>query len=130
MSAKDFIGISPDIYSHNLQRTVQLLPPKMMHNLQLPKIEVPNNFSWVEYTANEAKTSPRADPATLPQVVLPLTQNLLRKPAQQTTPEDVSDCVPQERKGDASGQDLPEWMTFTKWGRRPKRRRMDFLDTP
>jgi len=25
-------------------------------------------------------------------------------------------------------EDLPEWMTFTKWGRRPKRRRMDLLE--
>jgi len=103
-------------------------PPKMIQSLQLPKLEGPNySNQWIEYTVSDTKTSPRADPATLPQVVLPLTQNLLRKPAQ-NIPEDVSDYVPQDRKGDA--QDLPEWMTFTKWGRRPKRRRVDFLDTP
>jgi len=45
------------------------------------------------------------------------------------TKEKFSDIYDKGDNGSSKDkEDLPEWMTFTKWGRRPKRRRMDLLE--
>jgi len=73
-------------------------------------------FIW-EDNINSAKYSKSPEHADInpSQVVLPLTQNLLRC-------KDYTDYVTQKKKDDTK-EKLPGWMMFTKWGRRPKRRR-------
>jgi hypothetical protein len=106
----------------------------MPQNLQMQGIPSRNaaggDFMWIDNTQTKESDTP--------QVILPLTQNLLRAhdvKQVQAIPhfEDVSDYVPQKQRDKTEiigkdGQELPEWMMFTKWGRRPKRRRIDFLE--